>query len=190
MKKYLILLIVFIITLNSQNTETVISAKEVLQLQIEQAKIKAQKMTNDTLKIVYKKPLLVKKSSMVIAPIVKNIKQTTKTKELVNNSQLVKIFILIEILLIALIIVTYLRRKKYFVKLDEQELKSNIKNLRTERALVYENYELSSLRQKLLNFNINIKDGAKSITSLAKKLKIGKGEVHLAAKLKLLMDKE
>lgn len=190
MKRYLLIFVFFVITFYSQENETVISAKEVLQLQIEQAKLKAEKMISDTSEIVNTKPVLVKKSSTLIIPNIKEKQQTIQTQEVVNNSQLLKIFILVEVFLLSLIVIAYIRRKRYLVQLDEKELKANIKNLRSERALIYQDNELSSLRQKLSKLNINIKDGAKSITGLAKKLQIGKGEIHLAAKLKLLMDKK
>lgn len=163
--------------------------KQILLKQIEAARTKSVSPEISTEIIKPKAGKVVKKSSSVITSL-KISKKEIKREKVDNNSQLFNIFLLFEAALAATIFIVYRRRVAGFSKLDKKELKKNIRSLRDEKIKYSANPELSRLRRTLSNLNVNWKNGSKTITAVAKKFNIGKGEVHLAAKINLLMDKQ
>ncbi len=112
---------------------------------------------------------------------------TVLTKEESELKGLLKSFLLF-VELSLLVLLGYFVKKRYdkINKLKVIELKRNVKDLREEKIGSYSNTELSVLRMKLNSTKINLKDSGREITQQAKRLAISKGEVHLAAKIKMM----
>ena len=108
-------------------------------------------------------------------------------KEFLSKDVAVKIFIVIEILMITGLVYLWGTKNSKNRKRKIAILKSNIKKLREERIGSFQSKSLSMLRGKLRYDPIKINDNGKDITFRARKNNIGKGEVHLAAKIKLLV---
>ncbi len=109
------------------------------------------------------------------------------TKEENGSREFLKSFLLF-IELSLLVLLGYIVKKRYdkISKLKVIELKRNVKNLREERIGSFANRELSLLRMKLNKTKINLNDGSSEITRKAKSLAISKGEIHLAAKIRMM----
>jgi hypothetical protein len=99
------------------------------------------------------------------------------------------IFFLIEIVLAASLIFLWIKRKEINNKYAVKYLKLNIAKLRKEKIGTKINDDLSRLRTTLIAQPINVNDHGRDITYKAKKYSISKGEVHLAAKLKMLAER-
>ncbi len=63
-------------------------------------------------------------------------------------------------------------------------LRSNIQSLRLEKAIVKKETKLKNVRENLLKSSINLNNAEGSLAQKAKELKIAKGEIMLAAKIK------
>jgi hypothetical protein len=96
------------------------------------------------------------------------------------------VFLFVELSLLVLLGYTVKKRYDKINKLKVIELKRNVKDLREEKIGSFANKELSLLRMKLNNTKINVKDSSREITQKAKSLAISKGEIHLAAKIKMM----
>ncbi|MGD8777629.1 MAG: hypothetical protein PVH88_01560 [Ignavibacteria bacterium] len=109
----------------------------------------------------------------------------TEEKKEVKDS-LKSVFLFVELSLLVLLGYTVKKRYDKINKLKVIELKRNVKDLREEKIGSFANKELSLLRMKLNNTKINVKDSSREITQKAKSLAISKGEIHLAAKIKMM----
>jgi hypothetical protein len=108
-------------------------------------------------------------------------------KEFLSKDVAARIFIVIEILMIAGLVYLWGTKNSKNKKRKIAILKENIRKLREERIGSLQSKSLSMLRGKLRYDPIKINDNGKDITFRARKNNIGKGEVHLAAKIKLLV---
>lgn len=115
-----------------------------------------------------------------------NFKFNEGVKEFLTKDAAAKIFVIVEILMLSGLIFLWSTRAKRNKKRKIAVLKNNIKKLREERIGSLEENGLSMLRGGLRYDPIKINDSGKDITFRARKNNIGKGEVHLAAKIKLL----
>ncbi|MBU2492246.1 MAG: hypothetical protein KJ571_06435 [Bacteroidetes bacterium] len=97
-----------------------------------------------------------------------------------------KLFVLVELVMLLGLIYLWAAKVKRNKKRKMEMLKSNIKKLREEQIGSIEENNLSTLRGKLRYYNIKTDDNGKDITFRARKNSIGKGEIHLAAKIQLL----
>ncbi|HPN37635.1 MAG TPA: hypothetical protein PL041_04475 [Melioribacteraceae bacterium] len=95
-------------------------------------------------------------------------------------------FIVIEVFLVSAILVFYLKRRNTKKKVEIKKLKFNISKLREEKIVCGLTNDLTNVRRKLLTIPINYNDGGKDVIIKARQYEISKGEVYLAAKLKLL----
>lgn len=131
-----------------------------------------------------------------IAPV--NTAQNEDAKEEVKEETLIagiqgaldkemftKMFIILEAAFIAALVIIW-RRKKQSRRVDQSVLKLNISRLRDEQIGSVEDKKLSAIRSGLAYKPINMNVPGSGITATAKKLAISKGEVHLAAKIKIL----
>lgn len=69
-------------------------------------------------------------------------------------------------------------------KNKSNNLRTNIQSLRLEKSIVKKETKLKSIRENLLKSSINLNSGEGSLAQKAKELKIAKGEIMLAAKIK------
>lgn len=69
-------------------------------------------------------------------------------------------------------------------KSKANNLRSNIQSLRLEKSIVKKETKLKNVRENLLKSSINLNSAEGSVTQKAKELKIAKGEIMLAAKIK------
>ena len=118
--------------------------------------------------------------------VLKNTIENTLNEYLSKNIA-VKIFVTIEILLLTGLVVLWLTKNKRDKKRKIAALKKNIQILREERIGSLEKNDLSVLRGRLRFDPIRINDNGKDITFRARKNNIGKGEIHLAAKIKMMV---
>ncbi len=95
-------------------------------------------------------------------------------------------FILIEAVLVITIGVFWLKRKSSKKKVELKKLKFNISKLREEKIICSLTNDLTSVRRQLQTIPINYNDGGKDVIRKARQYEISKGEVFLAAKIKLL----
>jgi len=103
-----------------------------------------------------------------------------------NKNLYLFIFALTEALLLSGMIIILIKKKKLGQEQNNLRLRKNIKYLREEKIGSRPDNNLTKLRKKLPAALTTIKATGKDITYTAKKLNISKGEVHLAAKLKIL----
>jgi len=133
---------------------------------------------------------VVKKSASVqnspVKPYYKKVIKKSKSSKNSIKSIYIKIFILFESSLLAAIVVIYRRKKLGFKKALRKELKQNIGLLRKEQLKSESADDLVNVRKSLTRKKIKVQNGTSSITKLAKKLSIAKGEVHLAVKLNMI----
>lgn len=125
------------------------------------------------------------KTAEVVAVPKKNEFKKTEIKDYTNYA----IFFAVEIGLAVSLIFLWIKRKKINNKHAVKYLKLNIAKLRKERIGTRFNNDLTKLRSKLAAQPIRVNDHGRDITYKAKKYSISKGEVHLAAKLKMLAEK-
>jgi len=69
-------------------------------------------------------------------------------------------------------------------KRSTKKLRSNIELMRNEKAVSKKKTKLKGVRENLLNSPVNFSTAEGSLTKRAKELKIAKGEIILAAKIK------
>jgi len=69
-------------------------------------------------------------------------------------------------------------------KSKSNKLRTNIQSLRLEKSIVKKETKLKSIRENLLKSSINLNSAEGSLAQKAKELKIAKGEIMLAAKIK------
>lgn len=125
------------------------------------------------------------KPAVVKTEVAKIIKEE-KILNFLDKPLATKIFVGIEILLLSVLFILWFVRNKSKKMQQISILKNNIKNLREERIGSRNEQSLSNLRLKLALSPIKIDDHGKDITARAKKYNISKGEIHLAAKIKIL----
>ena len=115
-----------------------------------------------------------------------NLGLVEKTEELLPKSSAVKLFVIIEVIMFAGLVFMWLNKTTKNKTRENAILKNNIKSLREEKIGSRDEFSLSKLRSNLRFDPIKINDNGKDITFRARKNQISKGEVHLAAKIKLL----
>jgi len=91
-----------------------------------------------------------------------------------------------EAALLFLIVKNYRNRRSTMNKKKNSTLKKNISLLRNEMIKTPLRKDQQEVREKIGNGNIKIDIGTQNLTHTAKKLNISKGEIYLAAKLKLM----
>jgi hypothetical protein len=96
------------------------------------------------------------------------------------------LFVGIESILVITIGILYLRRKKGKKRNELKKLKFNISKLREEKIVCGLTNDLTTVRRQLQTIPIDYNDGGKDVIRKARQYSISKGEVYLAAKLKLL----
>lgn len=99
----------------------------------------------------------------------------------------IKIIIGIETILLLFIIYFWYKKKSKEQKSEFSDLKKNIRRLREEKIGGLLDNTLTKVRSGLILQVANI--DSRNITAHAKKLSISKGELHLAAKINLMMQK-
>lgn len=116
----------------------------------------------------------------------KKIVKAEMNESLLSKKDMLKIFIILEASLIAALVILW-RRRNY--NPDAQllnKLRKNIRLLREERLATYNDAHLSKIRSALQTQPIKVDDRGRDIITKARKYSISKGEVHLAAKLKMI----
>jgi len=93
-----------------------------------------------------------------------------------------KFFIIIGFSIVIFLVVFIRRVKIENQKSVKKKLKENINLIRTEGSIIKDNPELNLARTKLVNQSSDVV--VSSVSKKAKGLKIGKGEIMLAAKIK------
>ena len=101
----------------------------------------------------------------------------------INSGIKYKIFAIILAMIISFIYLV-LKRKKITKKKNHKSLKNNISSLRTEKPIIRERDELSTIRTNLKKNAVFLSPQEREISKSAKELKIAKGELYLAAELK------
>ena len=167
-----ILLIVFAVSLTAQETTDAssdeINVKEFLDKQINEIKEKQDAPVNTA----------PNKDANLYATITNIMKQEAA----------VKIFIILEAIFVAALVIIWRRRKMTRTE-NRAVLKINISKLREEKIGSVEDKRLTQIRTGLAYKPIAINNTGSGITAAAKRLAISKGEVHLAAKIKILANK-
>ncbi len=98
-------------------------------------------------------------------------------------------FALLELSLIAMLVYKWKERTATVNTMPETELKNNIEKIRLEKIIRRNNEEIELLRKKLGEGKIKLDVTRSNLTRKAKELSLSKGEIYLAAKLKLLAGK-
>lgn len=115
-----------------------------------------------------------------------NLKVVKNVDELIPKSSAVKLFVIVEVIMLAVLFLLWYSKNNRNRKRQIAILKNNIKSLREEKIGSRHETNLSKLRSSLRFQTIKINDNGKDITYRARKNQISKGEIHLAAKIKLL----
>ncbi|MBI9073178.1 MAG: hypothetical protein JEY94_16365 [Melioribacteraceae bacterium] len=106
---------------------------------------------------------------------------------LVNNkSSLLKAFFLFDASILAAIVIFWRRRNQKIKAYKSSMVSDNIQLIREEKIGLEYSKKSNKRRSKLFGKGSFKVESGESITRLAKKLSISKGEVHLAAKMKML----
>lgn len=104
------------------------------------------------------------------------------------KDSILKGFFLIDASILAALVILWRRRRLKIESLKSELIKNNIDLIREEKIGLKLSKKNDNKKSKLFGKeSISIKNG-ESITKLAKKLSISKGEVHLAAKMKMLAE--
>lgn len=148
------------------------TAKAYLNKQIQMIKAKKKAKAKTKIKFTKVQPKIVNNNTIIT--------------ESSNKNLYLFIFALTEALLLSGMIIVLIKKKKWGKEQNNLRLRKNIKYLREEKIGSRPNNNLTKLRRKLPAAITTIKATGKDITYTAKKLNISKGEVHLAAKLKIL----
>ena len=161
----------------------------ILVIPQEDAKNSIESLLNNKADQITKEEIA-KRSEIIPAPAISpRIVQKVKKAEAFTATTLhYQILFLINASFIAAMVVVIRRRKLQLEQLKVSDLKNNIKKLRAEQLGSLSDSKLKKIRTGLFKKNIIIDNNGLNITSLAKKLSISKGEVHLAAKLNLLYE--
>jgi len=80
--------------------------------------------------------------------------------------------------------VVFARRLILKTKSKTKNLRSNIQSIRLEKTVTKKETKLKVIRKNLLKSSVNLSPAEGSLTRKAKQLKIAKGEIILAAKIK------
>ena len=158
-------------------TSDTIRISDLVQQQIEKAKEKRSAELQATANII--------EEILVTPAIVKEVpKSSTSIKEFVGSMPLhIRIFILISILI--MIFVISRRIVVVFQRKSLRILKEKIRLLREEKVRSKENPKLKRFRKELKERRLILNYSEKHITKVARDLNIAKGELLLAARLKL-----
>ncbi|MGE5362993.1 MAG: hypothetical protein ACM3SM_02600 [Bacteroidota bacterium] len=103
-----------------------------------------------------------------------------------SRSLLIKLFVIADISILALLVVMWKRRKRNIRKAEKKFLKNNISKLREEKVLVRRDKSMGLLRSKLQTSSNIGRLNSKAKVKEAKKMSISTGELELAAKIKEL----
>ncbi len=137
----------------------------------------------------------------ILAKEIAEVKERQKQEELKlqtlvvsqSNEQKLSSNNIIEYLLLALegaivlvLVFLWFKTKNYRKKAKLKKLKFNISKLREEKIICGLTNDLTKVRKKLLTIPIAFNDGGKDVIRKARQFEISKGEVYLAAKIKLL----
>lgn len=110
-----------------------------------------------------------------------------KAAEAPDDSLLFKGFILVEAVLIASLYILWRRSRVRAGKASKERFKKNIIRLRSERIKTPINDKMGELRKSLHQSpDVRLTTDEELLTKQAKKLSISKGELMLAARLKML----
>lgn len=150
-------------------------AKQIREIQAAEAEKATAQLQNDS-KLIKASVFKEKEASITIFD---------KALLFIKENIFSKLFISIEILFLLLIIFFWYKSKPKTVRIKKSVLKENIRKLREEKIDAVLNSRLSKIRSRLVLQPIKI-DG-RNITAMAKRLSISKGEIHLAAKINLMM---
>ena len=104
------------------------------------------------------------------------------------KESLFKPFLLLESGLVAVLVVLWRRKRARDNKSVELKFKDNVRKLRMEKIGSTSGSKPGRFKEFINAEPIRMKNTGKDITVTAKKFDISKGEVHLAAKIKYLMD--
>ncbi len=99
------------------------------------------------------------------------------------------IFVVLELGLLAVLVKKWKDKTKSYNSLSKAELKNNIEKIRLEKIIRRNNEEMELLRKKLGEGKIKLDLTRNNLTRIAKELSVSKGEIYLAAKLKLMASK-
>lgn len=119
----------------------------------------------------------------------KNQTYLVSSKQVVAESEpdiIAYAFWSVELLLILVILTVWYKKVQYRKKYAVKTLKINISKLREEKIVYKANTELSMVRKNLVAQPIRYDDNGRDIIRKAREYSISKGEVYLAAKLKIL----
>ncbi len=113
------------------------------------------------------------------------------TEKIVNKNKTFYaiIFVLLEIALLTKLYMKWKERKRKTIRIPATDLKENIEKLRLEKIIRKNNEKVEALRRNLGQGKITFDVKKNNLTKLAKELSISKGELYLAAKLKLMTGK-
>lgn len=103
-----------------------------------------------------------------------------------SRSLLIKIFVIADISILALLVVMWKRRMRNIRRAEKKFLKNNISKLREEKVLVRRDKNMGLLRSKLQTSSNISRLNSKAKAKEAKKMSISTGELELAAKIKEL----
>ncbi len=176
---FFVFLSTILVAQNNFATTSSIDIKAMVRAEISKIKNK------NSVKVENKKENLIIKNSVIPKKSVSKI-SALQSFYLANKSVCVKAFVLIEASILAALVVLWRRRNQEFYNKREKFFKDNIKNIREEKIIPLEDFEEVQNRSKLIAKRIKDITNGKSITKLAKKLSVSKGELYLAAKIKLL----
>lgn len=155
------------------------------ELQTAEDNLKSETITNKETGSKIADAKIGKKQKAEIIPA-ENLKVVEKTNELIPKSSAVKLFVMVEAIMLAVLFLLWYSKNSKNRKRQIAILKNNIKSLREEKIGSRHETNLSKLRSSLRFQTIKINDNGKDITYRARKNQISKGEIHLAAKIKLM----
>lgn len=105
----------------------------------------------------------------------------------ISSNSIIEYFLLaLEGGIVLVLIFIWLKTINYRKKAKLKKLKFNISKLREEKIICGLTNDLTKVRKKLLTIPIVYNDGGKDVIRKARQYEISKGEVYLAAKIKLL----
>ncbi len=99
------------------------------------------------------------------------------------------VFAMLEFSLLVMLIKKWKDKNRNYESLSKTELRNNIEKIRLEKIIRRNNEEMELLRKKLGEGKIKLDLTKSNLTRVAKELSVSKGEIYLAAKLKLMASK-
>ena len=96
------------------------------------------------------------------------------------------IFVMLETALLVMLVRKWKERKPKATLLSPEEIKANIEKIRLEKIIRKNNEEIETLRKNIGLGKIGLNIKSENLSKMAKELSISKGELLLAAKLKLI----